>query len=406
MRLDDRTDILLLLLFLFFLFFLFLFPLPFLLPLPSAFFFSPSCSFLFVVDANNACALTCDDANCDDCSGNAALCQTCASGYQAAMFEASWKTPITFVNGQDGAQTPVNQEISCKLICNDENCDTCSNPGAALVAASCVGYGQHANIFSTEKANPYTADGITALQKRLNGEGVKCTDAGGTYTARTGGATTCESCATGFRIDANSACVPCDDTNCDTCSAAANICTNCIPGYQVAGNKCVLPSDGPAYTLGQPGQTCNEVCGVSECAGLAAASPQPWMLLTSHTMTKWGLTLAGPTDYKWSPPGDWGCTHGGQNGLSSVIVRRQPEACVSQRTGRWTSVFDCAYRNMELQGVSPNGIGYVSDSRQLCPCNCQNRYPKCMSMTVATCASGSEGEKKKSVCIYLIIPCT
>jgi len=344
------------------------------------------------VDANNACALTCDDANCDDCSGNAALCQTCASGYQAAMFEASWKTPITFVNGQDGAQTPVNQEISCKLICNDENCDTCSNPGAALVAASCVGYGQHANIFSTEKANPYTADGITALQKRLNGEGVKCTDAGGTYTARTGGATTCESCASGFRIDANSACVPCDDTNCDTCSAAANICTNCIPGYQVAGNKCVLPSNGPAYTLGQPGQTCNEVCGVSECADLAAVSPRPWMLLTSHTMTSWGLILAGPTNYNWSPPQKWGCSFGGQASYSSMVLRSGTH-CLSQRQDpRFGSVFDCAYRN-RAQGYGNSG--FVSDSRLLCPCNCQNRYPKCMSMTVATCASGSEGEKKK-----------
>ena len=295
-----------------------------------------------------------------------------------------------FVNGQDGAQTPVNQKNTCKLMCNDENCDTCSNPGAALVAATCVGYNSG---FPSGQADPYTADGTSALQKRYNGaEGTKCTEAEGTYTSRTGGGTTCESCSSGFRIDANSACVPCDDTNCDTCSAAANICTNCIPGYQVEGNKCVLPSDGPAYTLGQPGQTCNEVCGVSECADLAAVSPRPWMLLTSHTMTSWGLILAGPTNYNWSPPQKWGCSFGGQASYSSMVLRSGTH-CLSQRQDpRFGSVFDCAYRN-RAQGYGNSG--FVSDSRLLCPCNCQNRYPKCMSMSVKSCASGYEGEKKR-----------
>ena len=66
------------------------------------------------MDANNACKLTCNDANCDLCSA-ADTCTTCASGYE------------------------LDANNACKLTCNDANCDTCSAVGTCTTCAS--GYG-------------------------------------------------------------------------------------------------------------------------------------------------------------------------------------------------------------------------------------------------------------------------
>ena len=99
------------------------------------------------MDANNACKLTCNDANCDVCSA-ADTCTTCASGYELDT------------NNACVART-----------CNDANCDLCS------------------------------------------------------------AADTCTTCASGYELDANNACkLTCNDANCDTCSAVGT-CTTCASGY-------------------------------------------------------------------------------------------------------------------------------------------------------------------------------
>ena len=244
--------------------------------LTSFFIFHP----LIVVDANNACKLTCNDANCDLCS-DADTCTTCAAGYHVDSSNLVYVAPHgeKVFDGMCSYSSDQRLLVLAGLASSDKNPGTDWPSRVQACANACLNKRIITPLtYSTQPSwDSFVAKGFVVRDCYSNSQG-NLEDCGRCYCESndpstcsprqtTGGfkrydltaacsgshpdcaacvartcddancdlcsaADTCMTCASGYELNANNACkLTCNDANCDTCSSA-DTCTTCASGYR------------------------------------------------------------------------------------------------------------------------------------------------------------------------------